>query len=40
VTILEVLPAEGYKIHWEGYSDSWDEVLPAARLRPSSRPAG
>jgi hypothetical protein len=32
VTVLDVTPA-GIKIHWDGWSDSWDEVVDRSRLR-------
>lgn len=39
VTIREVQPDGRLKIHWEGYSDAFDEVVPAERLRALPRPA-
>ncbi len=37
VTILAVDGSRGYRVHWEGYSDNFDEVLPPDRLRPKAR---
>lgn len=36
VTILAVQPDGQLQIHWEGYSDAFDEVVPASRLRPAT----
>jgi hypothetical protein len=32
-TILEVLGDDRYKIHYDGYASSWDEVVPSTRIR-------
>jgi len=34
VTILAVQGNDGWKVHWDGWPDTWDEVLPGNRLRP------
>ena len=34
VTVLEVHRNGELKVHWEGYDDAFDEVLPPNRLRP------
>lgn len=33
-TVLEVLPGDLYRIHYDGYSDSWDETVGLDRLAP------
>ena len=32
-TILAVLPGDQYKIHFDGWSSSWDEVVPVKRIK-------
>lgn len=34
VEVLELRPSDGHvKIHWDGWSESWDEYMPRSRLR-------
>jgi len=33
VTVKKVLPDGQVEVHWDGYSDNFDEALPVARLR-------
>ena len=35
-SILEVTPTGEYKVHYSNWKSSWDEVVPAARLKPSN----
>lgn len=37
--ILAVEPAGTYRIHYDGWSDSWDESVPPARIRVGGAPA-
>lgn len=45
-TVLEVVGPSHWKIHYDGWSSRWDEVVPAARIaprsaqRPGPRPRG
>ena len=32
-TVLAVLPEDKYKIHYDGWSSSWDEVVPVKRIK-------
>ncbi len=32
-TILAVLPGDKFKIHYDGWSNSWDEVIPSKRIK-------
>jgi hypothetical protein len=32
-TILSVLPDDKFKIHFDGWSNSWDEVVPISRIK-------
>jgi hypothetical protein len=34
-SVLEVV-GDKYKIHYDGYGDEWNEVVPPARIRPRS----
>ncbi|RTQ49977.1 hypothetical protein EJV47_10045 [Hymenobacter gummosus] len=36
-TILSA-SAKTYKVHYDGYGSSWDETVPASRIRPLSSP--
>jgi hypothetical protein len=33
VTIKRLVGSDKVEIHWEGYSDNWDEVVPRSRIR-------
>lgn len=37
--VLELVPPESYRIHYDGYGDEWDETVGPARIR-ARRPAG
>jgi hypothetical protein len=38
-TVIEVVAGDRWRIHYDGWSDRWDETVDASRIAPADAPA-